>query len=59
MYSAEDVDWVEMLFENYVSQDDLDWLDGTATDSNCEAESDPGPGNLACMASQQRTLALQ
>ncbi|MBT4065621.1 MAG: hypothetical protein HOE76_00155 [Euryarchaeota archaeon] len=44
MYSAEDVDWVEMLFENYVSQDDLDWLDGTATDSNCEAESDPGPG---------------
>ena len=44
MYSAEDVDWVEMLFGNYVSQDDLDWLDGTATDSNCAAESDPGPG---------------
>ena len=39
MYSAEDVDWVEMLFENYVSQDDLDWLEGTATDSNCEAYS--------------------
>jgi len=44
MYSADDVDWVEALFENYVTQDDLDWLDGTATDSNCEAESDPGPG---------------
>jgi len=43
MYSAEDVDWVEMLFENYVSQDDLDWLDGTATDSNCEADSNSGP----------------
>ena len=43
MFSAEDIDSVELLFENYVSQDDLDWLDGTATDSDCGGNSNGGP----------------
>ena len=43
MFSAEDIDSVELLFENYVSQDDLDWLDGTATDSDCGGNSGGGP----------------